>query len=80
MICTSIKFEAARLAAPTSKTAAAGAADFGLEAEGAAEVAEDAGEAWAFPSLPTPEEPEGLVKFLPVEFEFEFEKKEELDK
>ncbi len=41
----------------------------------AAEVAEVAGGAWAFPVLPTPEEPEGLCTFRTVAFEFEIEKK-----
>ena len=47
-----------------------------------AEVAGGAGEAWAFPALPTtelPEEPEGLRTFLTVLLEFEIEKNEEFD-
>ena len=54
-------------------------AGFGL-AEGAGlGAAEVVGEAWAFPAIPTPEEPEGLCTFRTVAFEFEFEKNEESD-
>jgi hypothetical protein len=67
---------------PVASKGALGSVGFGLGAEDAAEFAEVAGGAWAFPALPTPElpeEPDGLCTFLTVLLEFEIEKNEELD-
>ncbi len=76
--CSLLKNSAIFCLSAVASNGARTEAGFGL-AEGAVlEAAEVAGEAWAFPAIPTPEEPEGLCIFRTVAFEFEIEKKRSL--